>query len=122
MKMKRTRPPKCRFKPGQFLREKGTGDLYCIRIIYRTIMDPHEWKYYIEERKDLATPDTELSKLVEKIAGQEMKGCIKWDQPVKDYDEIPGVRNFYHFGDSKSDVPNRVILNDYILISSGELS
>jgi hypothetical protein len=121
-KHSRTKPPKCRFKPGQFVRCNTTGELYCIRIIYRTIDDPHNWKFYLEERKDLASPHTPISRLVERLAGEEMNQCIIHYSPVRNYDEIPGVKNFYHYGDSISGMPNQKLLNSFTLISSGELA
>jgi hypothetical protein len=120
--LKNVKPPKLRFKPGMFVREKNTSELYCIRVIYRLANNPHEWCYYLEERKDLGDPSTPLSVLCQRIAGYGMNGCLLHYPPVRDVSEVPGERNLYRYGDAKSDVPNQKLLNDYTVISSGELS
>lgn len=46
------KPPKLRFRPGQYIQYKG--QLYELMFAYRLKEDPHEWIYCLEERRSLS--------------------------------------------------------------------
>lgn len=52
--VRKTKAPRRRFDPGQYLRYRG--QLYQVVYVYRTESDPSEWTYSLEERKDLGAP------------------------------------------------------------------
>ena len=108
-----TKPPKLRFWPGQFMREKSTGQLYCIMWAYRTVEDPHTWLFQLEERQDLDDPSTMISTHVEREVGgfKENNERIKW-QPVHRNDMMMmGAQDYYH-GD-RTTITNKSMLNDF---------
>jgi len=115
---------KLRIKPGSFVKEKRTGDIYCIRYCYRVQTDPHNWFFYLEERTDLKSPSTTLSIL---LTGQVESSIVCDYFAYKNHHEarekvekqFPG--GLYRFGNSIV-VENKKLLNNYELISSGEVS
>ena len=104
------KPPKLRFKPGEFVREKATNQLYCIVWAYRTVQEPHVWLFTLEERNSLDPPDTLLSMYCEGVAGKLTENDrILWE-PVRGYLPIH-PQDFCH-GDREV-VTNKRMLNDF---------
>jgi len=114
------KPPKLRFKPGMMVRSKNTKQLYCIRVIFRLMDNPHEWRLYLEERNDLGKPSTATSALCEAIAGEGMNACLLHYDCVRDVHDVPGVSNLYHYGDGRV-VTNKTMLNEMEVVSSGQI-
>ena len=116
------KPPKLRYKPGSFVRDKK-GQLYCIRTAYRTTEDPHEWVYDLEYREDLGDPRTQMSELCAEVIGQPVGICVVVWEPLSRRDlagTLPGMENAYRFGDSKH-VTNKKMLQEYSVVSSGQV-
>lgn len=117
------KPPKLRFRPGIIVREKGSLQLYCVRVVYRLKENPHEWIYVLEYRSHVGNPSTELSTLCGDLSGDPkgMDACVVLWQPLYsslDYSSHDLCRNMYHYGDSKA-VTNKEMLNNYEVVSSG---
>jgi len=124
-----SKPPKLRFRPGQFFRLKKSrgpgyevGQLYCIVWIYRLVAEPNIWKFVLEERSSLHPPGTELSVMCLEISGEvPFDERIKW-QPVFPNDSPAGridPRDYCH-GD-RALATTQQLLNDYELLSDGEI-
>lgn len=116
------KPPKLRFKPGQMLKHKQTGEIVCIRVAYRSQANPHEWLFVLEDRENIGKPSTKLSTAVEQLAGEGMRGCLVIWELVREHNccQLPGTENFYWFG-SCSTKSNKHVLNNYQVVSSGEV-
>lgn len=115
---------KLRIKPGSFLKEKKTGDIYCIRYCYRLQTDPHNWFFYLEERTNLKSPSTTLSVLLTgKIESDSITDYFAYknhgEAREKVEKQFPG--GMYRFGNATL-TDTKGILNNYELISSGEVS
>lgn len=93
--------PKLRFKPGEFLRNKKTKELYCIRYAYRLESDPFVWVFYLEERSL-------------KLGASE--GLISYDlYPSSMYADIDISRRMggmYRFGNA-CHVNNKRVINEF---------
>ena len=121
------KPPKLRFQAGSFVRNKKTGELFCIRVTFRTIDEPTFWKFVLEERDNtdphVAQPgdrgkmDT-LLVLHEAVVGK--------DDPTRSVTITEPLRSSmeWHEEDllmnSSLAVSNQTLLNDYEVVSSGE--
>jgi hypothetical protein len=121
-----TKPPKLRFRPGQFFRLKRSrgpgyevGQLYCCVWIYRTVEEPNIWKFVLEERKGLSSPSTTLSTMCAAVAGEvPFEERIKW-QPIYRHEAMDLDPRDYCHGD-RTLALTKDLLNDYDLVSDGE--
>jgi len=88
-----SKPPKLRFRPGQFFRLKETiapgkekGQLYCVVQVYRTTDSPHVWLFSLEERSLVGHVSTAMSAMCEAVVGgflsPDSSERITW-QPVR---------------------------------------
>jgi hypothetical protein len=112
--------PKLRGKPGEFYRDKHDGRLYCVVFIYRLKKEPNIWRYTLEERKDLSTPDTLLSGMCEAIAGKIPDSeRILWE-PLNDTGMRMHPQDYCH-GDRLT-ITSKKLINDFELLSSGEIT
>jgi len=111
--------PKLRFKPGWFVRENKSGQLYCILLAYRYKEDDANWIFILEERKNLGNPQTTLSKLCEAAGGTSEVSRIIWE-PLHRGDALSLASNIYGHGD-RCHVPNKKLINDFEVISHGEV-
>ena len=115
-----SKPPKLRFRPGEFVREKKTGQLFCIIFAYRLVDEPSIWRFKLEEREDLGDPSTFLSLYCAEMAGEiPMNERIKW-QPVYLGDVMQIDPRDYCHGDRETATTKR-LLNDFEVVSSGEV-
>ena len=116
--------PKLRFRPDSFVRHNKTGELLCITLAYRLIKEPGIWLFDLEVRQGLGNPETSLSLACETIAGEPRKDRIIYE-PIRDtFDNkyINRTYNDYHFGNGIMGITTKDLLNNYTLISSGEIS
>lgn len=122
---KTPKAPTLRFRPSWFLREKKTGQLYCIIFAYRVVQEPHVWHFYLEERRDFSPPDTTLSFGCELLGGQVR---VASNQSVA-YEPFRS-HNYalYHFSPmfykhaNGRMTSNKTLLNDFEIASSGEIT
>ncbi len=122
-KLATSKPPKLKFKPGQFVRNNKTKELFCIRIAYRMVAEPNVWRFELEERADFAKPVTSTSALCEALTSGNMRDCPVIMEPLRSDMDLcghPQTRDLYHFGDAIR-VRNQTLLNDYTVVSSGEV-
>jgi hypothetical protein len=61
---KTTKAPKLRFKPGSFIREKATGQLFYMVCAHRYTKEPNEWYFILEERDSPKIVNTSSSSAV----------------------------------------------------------
>jgi len=115
------KPPKLRFKPGSFVRDKKTKQLYCIRVAFRLREDPHVWYFELEERDDSEAPQikSELAEIIQQqIAKPILDACVVLPIPLHNSMDVARhelCRDMYHYGNSKM-VNNKSMLNDYEVI------
>lgn len=115
--------PKLRFHPGNFVRNNKTGDLFCVTLAYRLITEPNVWLFELEIRQNLNNPSNPLSIACETVGEKPNPSRIIYE-PLRDTSDnryINRTRNDFHFGDSITST-TRELLNDYTLVSSGEIS
>lgn len=112
--------PKLRFKPGQFLKHKKTGDIVCIRYCFRLKSDPFVWIFYLEDRKSTNNPSTALS--VACTGSLSDSGIIDYNLYKSGIDadyhiarQFPG--GMYRFGDSCMR-DNQRVMNEYEVLSN----
>ena len=111
-----TRAPKLRFKPGQFVEEKKTGQLYEILVAYRLKSSPNEWMFELEERDSNQTPETILSILCAHATGNCPHDRVQYE-PVRSYGDIHTMfaSYIYHHGSGKI-ATNKELINEFILL------
>jgi len=88
--------PKLRFRPGELYREKKTGALYCVIFAYLSAEEPTLWRALLEERKDLAAPDSVYSAGLEVLAGfQDVPrvSYLLWDRRLSPSMYLPRGRD-----------------------------
>ncbi len=59
--MASTKPPKLRFRPGNFVEFRGA--LYEVMGVYRLKTDPHEWMFLLSSRRDMSSGYANPSKI-----------------------------------------------------------
>jgi hypothetical protein len=109
---------KLRIKPGSFVKEKRTGDIYCIRYCYRLQTDPHNWFFYLEERTNLKSPSTTLSVLLTgKIESDSITDyfAYKNHHEAQERVEKQFLGGMYRFGNSII-MENKKLLNNSRLL------
>jgi hypothetical protein len=117
------KPPKLRFRPGSFMREKGNNQLYCIRCAFRYLDNPSEWLFVLEYRNNIESPQTFMSFACAMISQAPVDQCVILWEPLRRgmyWSDHEFCQNMYHFDSSKL-VYNKDLLNNYILVSSGEI-
>lgn len=62
------KPPKLRFRPGQFFRNRRDGELFCVVVAYLRVNSPGIWLFVLESRKDCSDPSSELIRALEAYA------------------------------------------------------
>lgn len=116
--------PKMRFRPHSFIRHNKTRELFCITLAYRLISEPTIWRFNLESRRDLSNPETPLSLACKNIAGEPSDKRVIYE-PIRDiFDNkyINRTYNDYHFGGGIIGIKTKELLNNYTLVSSGEVS
>lgn len=117
-RLQKSKPPKLRFKPGQFFRNKD--QLYCCLLAFRTVDDPSTWKFILEERHDLSNPSTVWSTICETMGKYKSVANRVHYPPIKDsYSAYELIINDYAHGDREV-VTNKTLMT-YELVSSGEV-
>lgn len=119
-----SKPPKLRFRPGQFFRLKKArrageevGQLFCLVWVYRLTSEPSIWRHELEERKDCNDPSTPLSVHCEAIVGHissDAKERIKWET-VRQHPGNWDKRDYMH--GSRTTAMVKDLLNDYELVT-----
>ena len=119
---------KIRFQPGDLVRKKKgnmrwpePGTLLCVIAVYRTKDSPNIWNYLLEERKELGSPETPLSQIIERLtdgASENFSDRI-FHEPVWSVGDIPS-HNWYAHGDQYT-ATTKEMLNEFQLVSSGEI-
>ncbi len=116
--------PKLRFYPNSFIRHNKTGELFCITLAYRFIAEPNIWRFDLEVREGLGNPETPMSFACKTIAGEPVSNRIIkepiWNTSDNKY--INRTYNDYHFGDGLIGISTKELLNNYTLVSSGEVN
>lgn len=78
----------------------------------------------IETRKDMAKPSDKISPHIENLLGPSVNQSIVIYDPLslnKRVGVLPGTENFYWYGDCDN-VSNKSLMNEFLLLSSGEVS
>ena len=77
--VKTVKPPRLRFKPGNFLRVEGS--LYEVIYIYRVLERPHEWIYALAKRESLSPyrPNYPIGMLLEAAGAGSQTPRIVYD-------------------------------------------
>lgn len=110
------KPPKLRFRPGQFFRNKS-GELLCIVFAYLRVETPGIWHFVLESRKDTGDPSSELSRALEAYS----LGSTKVDskicyRPLRLGEIDSFTSQGYAFGD-REHATTQQLLRDYKEIS-----
>lgn len=111
--------PKLRFRPGSFVYSNSRKQMYEILYCYRIKEYPNEWMFYLEERNDLKSPETILSRLLETVAPCS-ENRIQYTLFRTSIDAESFFSNVYHHADGRI-VFNKTMLNEMEVISSGEV-
>ena len=116
--------PRLRFKPGEFFRNRKSGQLYCAIYVYRLMREPNIWLFYLEERNDFSPPGT-MASLMCRMLGAQVR--VEANQSVV-YQPFRSERDvsmhfmplFYAHGDAQI-ATSKMLLNEFDLVSSGEI-
>jgi len=115
------KPPKLRFHPGEYFKEKKTDNIYVCVFAFRLEDDPSIWYFNLEERTDFKEPVTSMSQICSAISPSiQWKDRIQY-KPFRNSLDTFGFCNDYHHGDGLIAVSTKRMLNDFIKISSGEI-
>lgn len=110
------KPPKLRFRPGQYIEYQGR--LHELMFAYRLRDDPHEWIYALEEREDLSDQKDVIGQIARHIGCGESTPRIVYDIFLNSVDantfffDIPADGDRIH-------VRNRSMMKKAKIISSG---
>lgn len=114
------KPPKLRFRPGQYIRYKG--QLYELMFAYRLKENPREWIFCLEERRNLSgRPKDLIAAVAESMGLGDSTPRVVYDifhdgyQVFEFFIDIPGN------GD-RTNVRNKDLLRHGEVISSGTVS
>lgn len=112
--------PKLRFKPNEYLREKGTKQLYQILYCYRLKKEPHVWRFHMEEREQVGQQTPLLGRVLEAQAlnegrAGEQSGQRVFYDLVWDRNEIDQKFNWMWRSNS-IDRTNKELLNDFEVV------
>jgi len=118
------KPPKLRFQAGSFVRNKASGELFCVRIIYRDSGNPTEWLFVLEEREGLepSGKTRELDRLLiahEAAKGEDVTRSVVLWEPQRQSPFLNPELNLLM--NSSVTVSNKQMLNEYEVVSSGEV-
>lgn len=113
--------PKVRFKTGQFV--KRGDEIWEVIYAYRLKTNPHEWIYCLEERKQIGkslSDDDKLGHMFNALGCGEGTPRIVFDIFKSSMDAHRFFADIPANGD-REDVPNKKMLNEFKIISSGEI-
>lgn len=112
------KPPKLRFRPGQFIEYKG--QLHELMFAYRVKDDPHEWIFCLEERRDLSGRKDLIGIVAEALGCGDETPRILYDLLRDSYDAFRYFEDIPANGD-RTHVRNKDLLQKGKVISSGEI-
>jgi len=114
------KPPKLRYRPGQFFKHNKTNQLYCCLFAFRLKDTPHIWYFLLEERINMGDPSTPLSIMCAlSSVDTHWENRIQYQPFDSEYDACVFLRD-YAYGDRWS-VSNQNLINNFELVSSGEV-
>jgi len=108
-----SKPPKLRFRPGEYVRSKEDNQLYEIMWCFRFVDDPSVWVFTLEERRFVGDcPNPNFVRLCENLSNSDVpknSDRILW-QPI--YRNTNFDANDYFHGDRVA-VINKKMLNKF---------